>query len=88
MVNKTIQTAIASRACDEYLGAPIGQVDLRNAPAAVAAIREDAKLLRLQEFVEKIQVAAAAPPLPRIIKIMKSFRKSDNPEQREPQQRK
>ena len=45
--------AIAERARDEYLGAPIGQADPRNAAAAIAAIREDAKLLRLAEFAEE-----------------------------------
>ena len=45
--------AIAVRARDEYLGAPIGQADPRNAAAAITAIREDAKLLRLSEFVEE-----------------------------------
>ena len=45
--------AIAERARDEYLGAPIGQADPRNAAAAITAIREDAKLLRLAEFAEE-----------------------------------
>ena len=72
--------AIALRARDEYLGAPIGQADPRNAAAAIAAAREDAKLLRLAEFVEKSQKAAAEPQRPRIIKIRKSFRIADNPE--------
>ena len=45
--------AIAERARDEYLGAPAGQADPRNAAAAITAIREDAKLLRLSEFVEE-----------------------------------
>ena len=45
--------AIALRARDEYLGTPIGQADPRNAAAAITAIREDAKLLRLSEFVEE-----------------------------------
>ena len=45
--------AIAERARDEYLGAPAGQADPRNAAAAITAIREDAKLLRLAEFAEE-----------------------------------
>ena len=45
--------AIAERARDEYLGVPIGQADPRNAAAAITAIREDAKLLRLAEFAEE-----------------------------------
>ena len=45
--------AIALRARDEYLGAPAGQADPRNAAVAITAIREDAKLLRLAEFVEE-----------------------------------
>ncbi len=73
--------AIALRARDEYLGAPIGQADPRNAAAAIAAVREDAKLLRLSDFVEKAQATAAEPQRPRIIKIRKSFRIADNPEQ-------
>ena len=72
--------AIALRARDEYLGATAGQADPRNAAAAIAAIREDAKLLRLSEFVEKAQAAPAEPQRPRIIKIRKSFRIADNPE--------
>ena len=72
--------AIAERARDEYLGAPIGQADPRNAAAAIATIREDAKLLRLAEFLEKSRAAAAEPQRPRIIKIRKSFRIADNPE--------
>ena len=47
--------AIVERACDEYLGAPAGKADPRNAAAAIAAIREDAKLIRLCEFAEKAQ---------------------------------
>ena len=65
--------ALAERACDEYLGAPA---------VAITAIREDAKLLRLAEFVEKSRKAAAEPQRPRIIKISKSFRVADNPELR------
>lgn len=72
--------AIAQRVHDEYLGATAGQADPRNAAAAITAIREDAKLLRLAEFVEKSQKAAAEPQRPRIIKIRKSFRIADNPE--------
>ena len=74
--------ALAERACDEYLGAPIGEADPRHAAVAIAAVREDAKLLRLSEFAEKSQKAAAEPQRPRIIKIRKSFRVADdhNPE--------
>ena len=73
--------AIAQRARDESLGATAGQADPRNAAAAITAIREDAKLLRLAaEFVEKSPKSAAEPQRPRIIKIRKSFRIADNPE--------
>ena len=72
--------ALAERACDEYLGAPIGEADPRHAAVAIAAVREDTKLLRLSEFAEKSRAAAAEPQRPRIIKIRKSFRVADNPE--------
>ena len=70
--------ALAVRACDEYLGAPIGEADPRHAAVAIVAVREDAKLLRLSEFAEKSRAAAAEPQRPRIIKIRKSFRVADN----------